>query len=361
MSRPTYAVLATEHLRHNALVIRQQISKDVVLMAVVKANAYGHGLRSVSKRLIDLVDKFGVASIDEALILRSVGIVKPIVLMEGIFDKAELAIAAENAFEIVLHNKEQVRWLLEAQLPVLMNVWLKIDTGMGRLGFTRYEAQDVYSALSEHGSSIQRIGIMSHFSMAEVPTAFATKQQKIDCHELMALYKGPHTFVNSAGIFALKDLHADMVRAGIALYGVSPFSDVSGQDLGLKPVMTLKSTIIAVKTLPKGHAVGYAGVFVCPEKMPIGIVAVGYGDGYPRSAQNGTPVLVNNVECPLVGNVSMDMLAVDLRPLSKEASIGDEVILWGEQLSVERVAQHASTIPYEILTRVQQRVPFTWI
>lgn len=361
MSRPTYALLSTENLHHNASIIRQKINKNVAIMAMVKANAYGHGLRSVSKRLTDIVDKFGVASIDEALVLRSIGITKPVVLVEGIFDPAELAIAAAQNFELVLHNQEQVNWVIQSKTTWPSNIWLKIDTGMGRLGFSLEECDTIYNKIMQSNVVSPRLGIMSHFSMAEKETAELTEQQKQLCKNLMKQYPGPYSFVNSAGIFSLQELHGNVVRPGIALYGVSPFANTVGSDLGLKPVMTLKSHLITVKILPKGHCVGYTGAFVCPEKMPVGIVALGYGDGYPRCAANGTPFLIKGVVCPLIGKVSMDMLAVDLRPLTTKASVGDEVLVWGEQLPIEKIAQYTNTIPYEMLTRVQQRVVFKWV
>ncbi|RTL04566.1 alanine racemase, partial [Candidatus Dependentiae bacterium] len=306
-------------------------------------------------------DKFGVASIDEALILRSIGITKSIVLMEGVFDYAELAIAAGQDFELVLHNQEQANWLMQATTNCPSCIWIKIDTGMGRLGFTVQEGDAIYTKIAQSNCGIANLGIMSHFSMAENQSAPTTQAQKQVCMQLMERYQGPCSFVNSAGIFAFKKLHGNVVRPGIALYGISPFANMVGADLGLKPVMTLKSHLIAVKMLQKGHAVGYTASYICPETMPVGIVAIGYGDGYPRCATNGTPFLIKNVLCPLIGKVSMDMLAVDLRPLTVNASIGDEVLIWGNQLPVEKVAQHTNTIAYELLTRVQQRVVFKWI
>lgn len=361
MARPTYALLSTDNVQYNVSVIRQKINKDVAIMAMVKANAYGHGLRSASKRLTELVDTFGVASIDEALILRSIGITKPVVLMEGIFDPAELAVAASQNFELVLHNQEQVNWVIQSTANCPSNIWLKIDTGMGRLGFPFEECDAIYNKIIQSSRALTKLGIISHFSMAENQAAQLTERQKLVCRQLMERYKGPYSFVNSAGIFSFKELHGTVVRPGIALYGVSPFANSIGADLGLKPVMTLKSHLIAVKMLPKGHGVGYTGSYICPENMPVGIVAIGYGDGYPRCAVNGAPFLIKNVICPLIGKVSMDMLAVDLRPLASKVSVGDEVLIWGEQLPIEKVAQHTNTIAYELLTRVQQRVVFKWI
>jgi alanine racemase len=311
-------------------------------------------------RLADSVDLFGVASIDEALILRSVGIKKPVVLMEGVFDFKELEVAAERKFDLVLHDRQQIKWLLNSRLSCPVRIWLKVDTGMGRLGFSLEELDQIHESIKTHPSVDENIGIMSHFSMAENERALLTEQQKIACIELMKKYPGLCSFVNSAGVFSFKSLHAQVVRPGICLYGVSPFPGVTGDTLGLKAVMTLKSRLIAVKTLPKGHAIGYTGSFLCPEKMPIGIVALGYGDGYPRSAMNGTPFLINGTLCPLIGKVSMDMLAVDLRLLSKSPCVGDEVLVWGDGLPIETVAQYTGTISYEMLTRVQQRVIFQW-
>jgi len=359
MSRPAQAKLYLNHLLHNVHIMQRKIGTSK-LTAMVKANAYGHGIRSVSLRLQDHVNSFGVASIDEAIMLRKVGIKKSIILMEGIFEPYELNLALQEQFCLVFHTTAQLNWLEASNLKFSSTLWLKVDTGMGRLGFLPEQALAAYTILQNHVHKDGTVGIMSHLGMAENINNPITQKQLDFCYELIKTFPGPFSFANSAGIFTIPSLHKEYVRPGIALYGISPFANSTGLDLDLKPVMQLQSSIIAIKTVPKGHAVGYTGSFICPEKMPVGIVALGYGDGYPRSAKQGTPLLIADTLCPLIGNVSMDMLAVDLRALPT-AKVGDQVIAWGAELPVEIIAQHAATIPFDLVTRLQNRITCRWI
>jgi len=358
MSRAALAILSTENLLHNLSVIRKH-ARGAKIMAMVKANAYGHGIRTVARRLDPHVYGFGVASIDEALVLRKVGIKKPILLLEGVFEPDELMIASCERLQVVFHTSIQLQWLRTAILPTPLTVWLKVDTGLGRLGFSLETAHQAYAELSGNPQINRSIGILSHFSCADQSEHPLNELQIKNFNNFAQQYQGPKSLCNSAALFSFVDQQYDVVRPGIALYGVSPFAHVAAESLGLKPVMSLHTRLIAVREMKKGDPIGYSGRFVCPEDMMVGVVAMGYGDGYPRTAQDGTPVLVNGIRCPLVGRVSMDMMTVDLRPCPT-AHVGSPVVLWGPGLTLEEVAQHTGHIPYDILTAVQTRVKFHW-
>jgi alanine racemase len=358
MSRAAIAILSTENLIHNAAVIRG-LSSGAKITAMIKANAYGHGLRAVALRLEKHVDSLGVSCIEEALALRKVGVKTPITLVEGVFEPDELLIASCQNFDVVFHEERQLKWLEQVILPVPLKVWLKIDTGMSRLGFLPKEAEKAYESLKMNQNVVQPVNFLSHFACADQAENILNQHQKIVFDTFVKGLPGLKSLANSAGIFQFPEAHYDMVRPGIALYGVSPFSHMQGVDLGLKPVMTLQTRLISVRYLKKGSSIGYGGRFVCPEKMPIGVIAMGYGDGYPRTAQDGTPILVNNVRCQVVGCVSMDMATIDLRACPT-AKVGDPVVLWGDALPIEEVAKFTSHIPYDLLCNIQSRVKFHW-
>lgn len=359
MARTALAILSTENLLHNLRVIKQQAPRSEVI-AMVKANAYGHGLRSVAKRLQDHVASVGVASIDEALALRKAGVTIPITLMEGVFEPDELLAAACEGFHVVFHEWTQIEWLETLySLPKPLTVWLKIDTGMGRLGFSTQEVAAAYQRLVSSKKVRMPIGVLSHFACADQQVHQLNQKQIQQFKSVTQTLPGPKSFCNSAALFAFPESQYEFVRPGLALYGINPFAAGTASDLGLKPVMTLQSRLIAVRTMRKGATLGYGARFTCPEAMPVGVVAMGYGDGYPRTAQDGTPVLVNGVRCKLVGRVSMDMLTIDLRPYP-QAKVNDHVVLWGEGLPLEEVAPYTRQISYDILTAVQIRVRFLW-
>ncbi|MGB9154695.1 MAG: alanine racemase [Alphaproteobacteria bacterium] len=358
MSRPTTCALSTENLLHNVSVIRATAPR-AKLMAMVKANAYGHGAISVGQRLEGHVDAMGVASIDEALALRAAGIKSPLVLIEGVFEPDELRIAAEQEFHVVFHTPAQVQWLVESPVSKPLVAWLKIDTGMGRLGFLPSQAPLALQTLSTSPSIRQPVGIMSHFACADAPEHPHNKHQIACFEKFAASHNGPKSLCNSAAIFSFPDQHYDWVRAGLSLYGATPFATRTAESLGLKPVMTFRTRLIAVKNLKRGDTIGYGARFTCPEDMSVGIMAVGYGDGYPRTARDGTPVLVNGARCSIAGRVSMDMAAVDLRPC-RDAAVNTEVILWGEGLPIETVAATTENINYDLLTGIQNRVKYIW-
>jgi alanine racemase len=358
MSRTAVAILSTENLLHNLQVLKER-AKPAKLMAMIKANAYGHGIRSVALRLEGRVDLLGVACIDEALILRKIGINTPIVLMQGIFEPNELLLAATQNLHVVFNNVTQLEWLKNALLPRPLITWIKINTGMGRLGFNLQDARLAYENLSENKNTQKPIKIMSHFACADDIDHNLNKLQIQNFKEFTKGMQTELSLCNSSGIFNFPECLFDYVRPGIALYGVSPIKGKLALDYNLKPVMTLQTSLISVQYLPKGSAIGYQAQYTCPENMPIGIAALGYGDGYPITAKNGTPIIVNNAQCSLLGRVSMDMMAIDLRACVN-AKVGDPVILWGDSLPIEEVAKYTANITWDMLTGVQHRVKFLW-
>ncbi len=358
MGRLAIATLSTENLLHNVDVIRE-FSGGRSMIGMIKANAYGHGLRSVAMRLDGKIDSLGVASIDEALALRKVNVKMPITLMSGAFEADDLLVASCQNFHLIFHEENQINWLNNLRLPNKLKIWLKIDTGMGRLGFSLEQAKAAYHDLSNNPYIIQPIGIISHLACADNPSHPLNRQQIDNFKQFVQDLPGPKSLVNSGGVFNFPDSLYDVIRPGLALYGISPVKNKTAAELDLKPVMTLQTRLVAVSDVKKDSNVGYGGRFVCPEDMKIGVIAMGYGDGYPRSARDGTPVLVNNKRCQLVGCVSMDMATIDLRNCP-DAKVGDPVILWGDGLPLEEVATHTNNIPYDMICGVQQRVKFYW-
>jgi alanine racemase len=322
-------------------------------MAAIKANGYGHGLVRVANALAGS-DGFGVACIDEALELRAAGITAPITLLEGFFHPDEIPLIEQHRLDLLLHHPVQTEALEQASIHTSIRVWLKIDTGMHRLGVSPEDAASLWQRLERH-PGLQPLGQMTHLACADEPGHPATGIQLQLFRRATEALPGERAIANSAGILGWPDSHAEWVRPGIMLYGVSPFIAGRAAEHDLKPVMTLSSELIAVNQLKQGDAVGYGATWTCPEAMPVGVVAIGYGDGYPRHAPSGTPVLVNGRRVPLIGRVSMDMLCVDLRT-QPEAHIGDPVVLWGDGLPVEEIAEAAGTIAYELLCSITRRV-----
>lgn len=315
------AVIDRHALRHNLQQIRR-LAPQSRLVAVVKANAYGHGLLAAAHTLQD-ADCYGVARISEALMLRAGGIVKPILLLEGFFDAEDLPVLVANHIETAVHSLEQLVALEAATLSAPINVWMKLDTGMHRLGVRPDQAEAFYQRLSACRNVIQPVNIMSHFSRADEPEVAATQQQ-LACFDAFAAGKpGKQSIAASGGILRWPQAHRDWVRPGIVLYGVSPFDAPYGRDFGLLPAMTLKSSLIAVREHKAGESVGYGGTWVSERDTRLGVIAIGYGDGYPRSAPSGTPVWLNGREVSIVGRVSMDMISIDLGPESTD-KVGDE-------------------------------------
>lgn len=352
MSRPTYLTIDLDALRHNLARIHYY-APSLPVIAMVKANAYGHGLQRVASALRG-ADAFGVASLEEGVLLRHAGIKQPIVLMEGLFYRDELEDAAKYRFTLVVHNDLHVKILEESHIKVPFAIWLKINTGMHRLGIDPAALPAIYQRLLASANVKKPIGLMTHFAEADHIENKTTEEQLHLFNQVTRTLEGPRSLANSAAILAWKSAHGDWVRPGLMLYGASPFSEDVGLKYDLQPVMTLSSRLIAITNVKQGSKVGYGGNWVAQQDTRIGVVGVGYGDGYPQFARNGTPVLVNATECSLAGRVSMDMLTVDLTN-QPNAQIGDPVVLWGKGLPVELVAQQNQTSAYEILTRMTPR------
>ncbi len=352
MSRPTYMTLDLGALKANLKRVCE-LAPHRSIIAMVKANAYGHGVVRVAQALSE-ADALGVASLEEGIKLREAGVTQPIVLMEGLFHPDELTDSLRYQFTLVVHHEAHVEILEKANVENQLSIWLKINTGMHRLGIDPHQVSAIHQRLCNIAAIKKPIGLMTHFAEADVADSSATLKQIQTFNQATAHLQGPRSLANSAAILAWPKAHGDAVRPGLMLYGASPFQNSTGHDHGLKPVMTLSSRIIAITKVQKNGKVGYGGTWTAPEDMLVGVVGVGYGDGYPQFAQNGTPVLVNGVQCELVGRVSMDMLTVDLRK-QPHAVIGDPVTLWGTGLPVELVARHSNTSAYEILTRMTPR------
>lgn len=363
MARPLVAEINLAALRNNYLLARSQ-SAAATAIAVVKANAYGHGAVAVARSLADLAPAFAVACIEEANELVAAGIQQPIVLLEGFFTADELPRIVQHGYEFMLHNHWQLQQLTEflatqSLQPASINVWLKVDTGMHRLGFTLDEAEAVYRQLRAL-PALHRITLTSHLACADEPGSQATVQQLERFWQLQQRLNCPVSIANSPAILGWADARQGQLRPGIMLYGASPLPESHPLGSQLQPVMTLKSALISVRELAAGESVGYGGRFTTSQPTRIGVVACGYGDGYPRHAQEGTPVLVKGVRCQLAGRVSMDMLTVDLSNCP-DAAVGDEVELWGAHLPVNEVARHCGTISYTLLTCLLPRVPRRYV
>lgn len=363
MSRVTRAVINLSALKHN-LNIAKQAAPLQKIMAVVKADAYGHGMARVAKSLADELDSthaFAVASIDEAIVLRSVGITHSIVVLEGFNTSSDLELLVQHNISVVVHHISQIILLeLHAEQANNLNVWLKIDTGMHRLGFRPDDVKKMYRRLLDAGVNTQ-IGLMTHLANADDIQDTKSEQQIALFNKLVDGNPADTSIANSAGILGWPSSHGHWVRPGIMLYGVNPFVASSQSEVAdLKPVMTLSAALISVNKILKGESIGYGSTWTCSEDMSMGVVSIGYGDGYPRHAPSGTPVLVNGQRVPLIGRVSMDMLMVDLRE-QPDAKVGDEVVLWGSDLPVEEIAKAAGTIGYELLCGVTKRVQFSYI
>jgi len=354
MTRPVRARIDLKALQHN-LTQARQVAPGSQIMAVIKANAYGHGAVMVA-RALKAADALAVASVEEAVQLREAGVSQPLLLLEGVFGPEELEAAVNRDLQLVVHDLPQIDWLERARLPAPMQLWLKVDTGMHRLGVAPQQAVEAYERLTrligERGGNLR---LMSHLACADEPSHPANDAQ-LAVFNALPIRDVERTLANSAALLSRTDMHFDWVRPGIMLYGASPFDPGSSQTTDLQAVMSFESQLIAVHRRRKGEAIGYGQAWSCPQDMPVGVVAVGYGDGYPRHAPSGMPVLVNGKVAPLLGPVSMDMICVDLRD-QPGAQSGDPVQLWGTGLPVAAVAARAGTLAYELLCNVNPRVP----
>ena len=357
MSRTTVATIHLGALRHNLTRIRE-LAAPAKVMAVVKADAYGHGLERVARALDGAADAFAVASLGDGLRLRAAGHRQRIVVLSGPDQAGDIAEMQRLGLDAAIHHESQLYWLSEAS-PTRgrLRVWLKVDSGMHRLGFAPEQAVAVHTQLATMPGIDPDIGLMTHFAESEVFDGERTRLQIERFRAATRGLSGPRSLSKSAGVLGWPDAREDWVRTGGLLYGLSVVDGKSGADFGFRPAMTLSTRLIAINTIRRGERIGYNGLWECPEDMPVGVAAVGYGDGYPRSAVAGTPVLVGNRSVPLIGRVSMDLITLDLRE-APEARVGDRVMLWGPELPVEWVAAQSGTISYDLTCGMTRRVLF---
>jgi alanine racemase len=355
MSRATTATIHIDALRHNLAQVRLLAANSQV-MAVVKADGYGHGLERVARALAG-ADAFGVAALSDAERLRAAGLSQRIVLLSGFDEASDLSQLRRLGVDTVVHHDSQLAMLEADRDPERIRVWLKFDTGMHRLGFPPEKAKQIHARLKALPNVADDITLMTHFASSDDFGGEQTQAQMGKFTNSTAVLTGPASLSNSAAVLGWPDAHRDWVRAGGALYGLSVVAGKTGADFGLKPAMTLSTRLIAINRVAKGERIGYSATWQCPEDMDVGVAAIGYGDGYPRGAPAGTPVLVDGVRVPVIGRVSMDLMTLDLRGMP-QAKVGDLVTLWGPELPVEEVAAAAQTISYELTCSITRRVRF---
>ncbi|MDN5849985.1 MAG: alanine racemase [Nitrococcus sp.] len=356
MTRLARATVDLSALRYN-LEVARQLAPSARIVAVVKGDGYGHGLLQVAAALKQ-ADAFAVSCVDEASRLRAAGFRHRILLLAGYFEADELPVFAEYSLDPVIHAEWQLAPLERATLQRPLDIWLKVDTGMHRLGFPAERVPEIYRRLRST-ASVASIRFMTHLARADDRRDPMTEVQLDAFAAACRSLPGERTIANSAATLAWPQAHAQWVRPGIMLYGCSPFID--GLECPwLQPVQTLEARLVAIHQRRPGERIGYGGIYACPEAMPVGVVSIGYGDGYPRHAPSGTPLLLAGREVMLVGRVSMDMLSIDLRS-APNARVGDAVVLWGEGLPVGRVAECCGTIAYELLCKITSRVQFRYV
>ena len=350
--RPAHALIDLDALRHNYRLAKSLSGSRA--FAVIKANAYGHGAVECARALADDADAFAVACIEEAIELREAGITRPILLLEGWFEASELGLIDQHQLWCVIHAHWQVEELLAARLSAPLHIWLKLDSGMHRVGFSPEEYPGVWRQL-ETSPQVASLSKISHFARADEPDTGRTEEQMAVFARATEGLEGPVSLCNSPGVLAWGQAHNDWLRPGIMLYGATPFTFPQEHADSLQPVMQLQSRIIAVRELPVGEPIGYGSRFVTARPTRVGVVAMGYADGYPRHAGDGTPMLIDGQRSQLIGRVSMDMLTVDLTDLPG-SGLGSEVRLWGKGLNASEVAAHAGTIAYQLFCNLN-RVP----
>jgi alanine racemase len=347
--RPLTATIDLTALTHNLAVAQRCASRSKVF-AVIKANAYGHGVLRAARAFAG-AHGFAVIELEAAVRLREAGYRQRILLLEGFFEPRELAVLVDYKLSTTVHSLEQLDMLSALPAHSALDVLLKVNTGMNRLGLQPADAPAALERLERH-PGVGQISVMTHFANADAPIGIAHQVEIFDA----AVGKDrPRSLANSAAVLRFPESHGDWVRPGIMLYGCSPFPESIASDLDLRPAMTVASEIIAVRDLAPGDAVGYGSLFVAHEPTRVGVVACGYADGYPRHAPTGTPVLVGDRLTRTLGRVSMDMLCVDLTATT-DARVGTRVVLWGEGNPVERVAEAAGTVGYELLCALAPRV-----
>lgn len=345
MKRSARALIDTSALRHNLARCRE-VAPNSLAMAVIKANAYGHDMLKTAETLSH-ANGFAVSCISEALELRQARFIHPILVLQGFQNLQGMKAAAEHRLRVVIHERQQLEWLDAAPASVKLDVALKLDSGMHRLGFPVEQAHALFERLGKHPSVKPTPWLLTHLACADEPGNAHTQAQLQRFEKYTEGLHAPRSIGNSASILGWPRTHVNWVRPGIMLYGSSPFAQGNAQRDGLKAVMTLSAPLIAIHTIPRGESIGYGAGWICPDDTRAGVVACGYADGYPRHAPSGTPVWVNGTETRLLGRVSMDMVVIDLTAI--EARVGDTVELWGKHVSVDRVACAAGTIGYELL------------
>lgn len=355
MARPILAHIDLSAMESNLQVARRATSARI--MSVIKADAYGHGLMHAAEALA-ATDGYALLDIADAVRLREAGFRQPILLLEGYFSAEELRVIAEFDLSTVIHSSWQIAMLNACPRHGGLDVWLKVNTGMNRLGFAVEQVAQVMEQLLRH-RAVREITLMTHFANADEVRGVAKPLAVFN--DIASACRLPRSAANSAALLRYPESHGDWVRPGVMLYGASPFAreseeQSSAQQFGLEPAMTLSSRIIATQQLRAGDEVGYGALFLAEHAMHIGIVACGYADGYPRHAKNGTPILVDGQRTSILGRVSMDMLYVDLSALP-QAGVGSSVVMWGKGLPVEEVAQAAGTVSYELMCALGKRVP----
>ena len=342
-------------LRHNVGQARRHAPR-AKLMAAIKADAYGHGAVPVARALAEHVDSFAVAALEEALVLREAHVRAPVALLEGILSSEEVKLCLRHELQVVVNDHWQLALLEQLPQGARVSLWLKLDSGMHRLGFPLEDVPGLWRRVQAR-PEWEFCGWLTHLACADEPANPMTREQVAAFAQALQGLPGARSIGNSAGLMAWPEARADWVRPGLMLYGASPLPDSTGEAVGLRPAMRLTSRLIAVRRYRKGVAIGYGGAYRCPEDMPVGVAAVGYADGYHRALPTGTPVLVHGQRVPLVGRVSMDMITIDLRAVP-QAQVGDPVTLWGAGLPVEEIAARAGTVAYELLCGLTQRVRF---
>jgi alanine racemase len=357
--RTARAVIDLNALRYNYGEVRRH-APDSRILCVIKANAYGHGMTEVA-RALPQADGFAVACLDEALQLRHNGIKQPITVFQGFQSADDLRACSQHDLWPVVHHRSQLEIMDIAGAGMPLAVWLKVATGINRLGFRPEEVRSAWQQLCGY-PGVRQIRLMTHMARADEGNVQAADDPTIRQLRLFESatqgFDAECSLANSATLIGWPEAQREWVRPGIMLYGASPFLPGHGPMLDLKPVMTLQSRLIAVNVRKRGEPVGYGGTWICPNDMPVGAVAIGYGDGYPRHIDIGTPVLLKNQQVPIIGRVSMDLLTVDLSAI--DAEVGDEVTLWGGNLPVDMIARHADTIAYELLCNVYGRVHYEY-